>query len=224
MSEASSRASADSTWGLNVLGSTSAGNARSTPTAALSSPTAGPESSATRTFETSTETRSELISSQEDFPVRTFPPLTADSTSSDFGARSLDSGESSDESSTFFSLSGSWLRTALNGEPGFPKLKLTLPRWAMGVRRSNSQPARLALPTSARGSSWLPTPTATANQLAPSMRKHKSCLLLQDLTGSTGGKPHPEVFEWLMGFPERWTDLEHSETPSSRKSRKQSDE
>lgn len=51
-------------------------------------------------------------------------------------------------------------------------------------------------------SSWLPTPTATANQWAPSMRKHPSCRNLQGLVGKS-----PEVFEWLMGFPPGWTDI-----------------
>jgi len=32
-----------------------------------------------------------------------------------------------------------------------------------------------------------------------------------------GGKLNPMWVEWLMGFPEGWTDLNHSETQSSRK-------
>ena len=36
------------------------------------------------------------------------------------------------------------------------------------------------------------------------------------------GSLNPAWVEWLMGFPEGWTDLEHSETPSSRKSLKSS--
>lgn len=35
-----------------------------------------------------------------------------------------------------------------------------------------------------------------------------------------GGALNPTWVEWLMGFPSGWTDLEPSETPSSRKSRK----
>ncbi len=38
--------------------------------------------------------------------------------------------------------------------------------------------------------------------------------------GATSGRLNPEWVGWLMGFPERWTDLGPSETPSSRKSSK----
>lgn len=37
-----------------------------------------------------------------------------------------------------------------------------------------------------------------------------------------GGSLNPEWVEWLMGFPDGWTDLGPSETPSSRKSSKKS--
>ena len=74
-------------------------------------------------------------------------------------------------------------------------------------------PVSLVLPFAERESTWLPRPTATANQLCVSMRKHPSCKNLQDLVGRTGGGPHPELWEWLMGFPIGWTDLEPSETP-----------
>jgi hypothetical protein len=32
------------------------------------------------------------------------------------------------------------------------------------------------------------------------------------------GALNPAWVEWLMGFPAGWTDLDHSETPSSQKS------
>lgn len=98
--------------------------------------------------------------------------------------------------------------------------------------------------------SLLATPTAKANQLAPSMKKWKSCAALlptpqaRDYKGAaqrakygdesslpaavgthiTGGSLNPPWLEWLMGFPEGWTDLEPSEMPSSRKSSKKSGE
>jgi len=37
---------------------------------------------------------------------------------------------------------------------------------------------------------------------------------------SVGGALNPTWVEWLMGFPEGWTDLSASETQSSRKSQK----
>jgi len=77
----------------------------------------------------------------------------------------------------------------------------------------NCVPVNLVLPFAGREYTWLPRPTATANQLAPSMRKHPSCKNLQNLVGRIGGMPHPQLWEWLMGFPIGWTDLEPSETP-----------
>lgn len=77
-------------------------------------------------------------------------------------------------------------------------------------------PLTLEPPTEALASSWLPRPTAKANQLAPSMRKWPSCRNLQDFIGRTGGSPHPELWEWLMGLPTGWTDLGPVEMPSSR--------
>jgi DNA (cytosine-5)-methyltransferase 1 len=38
--------------------------------------------------------------------------------------------------------------------------------------------------------------------------------------GGQGGSLNPTWVEWLMGFPEGWTDLKPSETPSSRRSPK----
>ena len=49
-----------------------------------------------------------------------------------------------------------------------------------------------------------PTPTTMGNQLAPSMRKHRSCRNLQD---SHLGRVAPlsEIYRWLMGLPVCWT-------------------
>jgi hypothetical protein len=67
-----------------------------------------------------------------------------------------------------------------------------------------------------RASGFLATPTATANQSAPSMQKHPGCRGV-DLT--------PEILEKRMGFPIGWTDLEKDplETQSFQKSLKSSD-
>jgi len=101
--------------------------------------------------------------------------------------------------------------------------------------------------TDETGSGLFHTPTATANQMAPSMRSapgswwptptahlHKEGGYPAEYTRNTPtltaeatqseGKPHssgslnPAWVEWLMGFPQGWTDLKPSETPSSRKS------
>ncbi len=42
--------------------------------------------------------------------------------------------------------------------------------------------------------------------------------------GADGRAPHPNFVEWMMGYPEGWTDLEGSETPSSHKSPSGSDD
>jgi hypothetical protein len=49
------------------------------------------------------------------------------------------------------------------------------------------------------------------------------CNQLRALFGGPG-VPHPRFVEHLMGFPTGWTELEPSEIPLSRKSRKQSGE
>ena len=81
----------------------------------------------------------------------------------------------------------------------------------------------------------LATPTAKANQLAPAMQRWPSCQAMwptptvQDsannggpsqlnrntppLNAVAGGSLNPTWVEWFMGFPEGWTDLEHSGTP-----------
>lgn len=69
----------------------------------------------------------------------------------------------------------------------------------------------------------LATPTAKANQLAPSMAKWPSCKAWQDL--HPPGPLLPSFVEWMMGFPDGWTELdetERSETPSSRSAPKRS--
>ena len=48
------------------------------------------------------------------------------------------------------------------------------------------------------------TPTATANQLAPSMKKHPGC---RELATQGGGRLNPTWVEWLMGWPLKWTAL-----------------
>ena len=79
----------------------------------------------------------------------------------------------------------------------------------------------LALPTDVLVSSWWPTPTAKANHCAPSMRKWPAYARMQDEVGPGGLTP--ALWEWLMGFPDGWTDCEHSGTQSSPTSPNSSD-
>jgi hypothetical protein len=109
------------------------------------------------------------------------------------------------------------------------------PRWGLmrdGVCWGLSTPER---PTRGTASgSLLATPTATANQLAPSMMKHPGCRawlptpVTQGLRGGSDsehasfhlfspghpghGALNPTWIEWLMGWPVGWTDLEPQAT------------
>jgi hypothetical protein len=76
------------------------------------------------------------------------------------------------------------------------------------------------------------TPTAKANQNSPSMEARQPGLRLwptpdasphkyrlqgdsqasKSLSALAGGKLNPQWVEWLMGFPEGWTDCEPSAT------------
>ena len=58
---------------------------------------------------------------------------------------------------------------------------------------------------------WLPTPTTKANQTCHSMQKHRSCRTFIKIFGT--GPIHPEIYEWMMGFPRGWTEIDASETP-----------
>jgi DNA (cytosine-5)-methyltransferase 1 len=71
-----------------------------------------------------------------------------------------------------------------------------------------------------------PTPTAprphdsenTVGRMLPGQKQQD----LQQVVAKDGGQLNPAWVEWLMGFPIGWTELNASEMPSSRKSRKQS--
>tara|TARA_R110000824_G_scaffold134107_3_gene296984 strand:- start:515 stop:937 length:423 start_codon:yes stop_codon:yes gene_type:complete len=74
-----------------------------------------------------------------------------------------------------------------------------------------------------------PTPTAHLHKEGgyPAEYTRNTPTLTAEATQSEG-KPHssgslnPTWVEWLMGFPEGWTDLKPSEMPSSRKSSRKS--
>ena len=76
-----------------------------------------------------------------------------------------------------------------------------------------SRLARLGQTTYGTGSGYLATPTATANQDAPSMQKHKGC---------RGVVVSPAEWCRRMGYPPEWLAAApfygDSETPSSRRS------
>ena len=162
------------------------------------------------------------------------------------------SGPSSSASFARLSRDGSWLKTS----QGCCQLMLdgsselwseTWPRAGTVCGGIAYRLRPLAPRTCGTESSYLATPTAKANQLAPSMMKHPGCRnwLPTPTTAETinsfrqvfwkgnsprirsnngvagqarigdviGGKPNPTWIEWLMGFPDNWTDSEPSATP-----------
>ena len=84
---------------------------------------------------------------------------------------------------------------------------------------------QLSLPNQVKHPHLWPTPTAHLHKEGgyPAEYTRNTPTLTAEATESEG-KPHssgslnPAWVEWLMGFPEGWTDLKPSEMPSSRKS------
>lgn len=98
---------------------------------------------------------------------------------------------------------------------GWEPYSETWPRWGMTVGGSAFvHPMSERRITETGGSHWLPTPTATANQMAPSMQKHQGCRNLMFPTPTTidagtgrfntsiGGKPRPSLA--LMARKNLW--------------------
>ena len=77
---------------------------------------------------------------------------------------------------------------------------------------------------------WVfPWPTPVTNKLAGGSGSYKKIKEMYErgevteeefrsMTARNGGRLNPQWVEWLMGFPQGWTDLEDSETPLSPKS------
>ena len=79
--------------------------------------------------------------------------------------------------------------------------------------------------TDATECSFWPTPTASNAKGAAKNRFRTSPTYRGNLDEAvrdspSSGQLNPNWTEWLMGFPLEWTDLDVSETPSSRKSPK----
>ncbi|SDM90980.1 hypothetical protein SAMN04488074_12921 [Lentzea albidocapillata subsp. violacea] len=83
-----------------------------------------------------------------------------------------------------------------------------------------SQLVRWVRHTHVSACSFWPTPKAkdavrggmTEEAIYRSMATSRTAV---DLGDAVGGPPNPTWIEWLMGFPTGWTDVAHSETPSS---------
>ena len=105
------------------------------------------------------------------------------------------------ESSVDYSRSGLSLKT-YQSELSCMLLK-ALTECGIGVELQELPPPHWVPRIGGRGGGYLPTPTRCANHSSPSMRKWPAYRLWQDLTG---GRTHPISWEWMMGFPLKWTD------------------
>lgn len=83
----------------------------------------------------------------------------------------------------------------------------------------------LNMQVKAAAAGWWPTPTACQGNNNSAMNSGSAARrMLRRNTSEAEAKQmetgalNPTWVEWLMGFPLGWTDLELSETPSSRKS------
>jgi hypothetical protein len=179
----------------------------------------GRTSRATRTSETSTATPPQLTLLSEGSPANTSPKQQPERTEQMVGF-----GPSSPESSESSSPAGSSLRTQKGSVmriAGSPKFSQTLPKWGSMRNGELFGLPILELRISEPEFGWLPTPTHTANQLAPSMMKHRSCRNLSKLF------PDGElclIFEWMMGFPIGYSDASELGTQSRRPSQSGSDD
>lgn len=104
--------------------------------------------------------------------------------------------------------------TVPRGASGCPTCGETCGESGIPACQFECKPLTLERPTKVP-ESLLPRPTATANQLSPSMRKWRSCRHLQDLVGSIGGSPQPTLWEWMMGYRSGWTVVEPWAMPGS---------
>ena len=82
------------------------------------------------------------------------------------------------------------------------------------LMRSTYHPPQWVQLITGDDSGWLPTPTATANHMAPSMRKWRAYRAFQDWAM----KLTPELWELMMGYPAGWTDSKDSGMQLSLKS------
>jgi hypothetical protein len=89
-----------------------------------------------------------------------------------------------------------------------------------GFRQMDGTPVVPPVRVIPEGNGLWPTPTTqdASNNGGRAQHRWNS----KPLNAAVGGKLNPTWVEWLMGFPLGWTDLDPSEMPSSRRSRKSS--
>lgn len=100
-----------------------------------------------------------------------------------------------------------------------PSLLTSLPRAGMIVSGNAYQRQPLAHSTDGTDGGVLPTVTASDFKRGSQASRVNSKTGIP-LPQAIGGPPNPTWLEWFMGFPIGHTELNPSETPSSRKSQK----
>ena len=120
--------------------------------------------------------------------------------------KSLGCGMSSNESLNALSLSGFASKTSQTGETGCPQCGSICGDSDKPHCLFSCVPVSSEHTTKGQECLFLPTPTAKANHLAPSMRKWPAYARLQDQFGNNS-KILPDLFRVLMGFPNGWLEL-----------------
>lgn len=122
----------------------------------------------------------------------------------------------------------SWRTQQLCLIEGLTEFSQTWPRSGMMRSGTAYQLPSLVRVTDATVSGSWPTPLASEgkggiqkNLLTTRPSGARRQIGLRDVLG---GHPNPQWLEWLMGFPDNWTELSSLETQSSHKSQNLSDE
>lgn len=113
-------------------------------------------------------------------------------------------GLSGSRSSLMFALLGLLSRTRTTpGADGCPNCGATSGPMGMPLCAFECEPLKLAQDTNGLGPSLLPTPTASSYGSCRGGGAGRVGKWRKSLQGL--GMSHPEIWEWLMGFPTGWT-------------------
>lgn len=88
------------------------------------------------------------------------------------------------------------------------KQQTIAPRWVTKPKCFPFQRKTWVLTTKGKDFGFLHTPTTKANYAATSMQKWPVCRNFVQVFG----RPNPIIQEWLMGWPEGWSDTKPLET------------
>ena len=105
------------------------------------------------------------------------------------------------------SLPGTSLPRTFQSQQSKPQ-PTTSNRWVTTPGQYPFQRKTWALTTFGNGIGYLHTPTTKANYCADSMQKWPSARAFKEVFG----RPSPEAHEWLMDWPEGWSDIRPLET------------